>query len=61
MLVVGTNANVKLGQNLLFELEDPNRYPSRITSPFGTHHCSNERGLAAAHTLAAHSLTSAAT
>eukprot|EP00957_Ditylum_brightwellii_P013504 1018756-Ditylum_brightwellii.AAC.1 len=61
MLVVGADANVKLGRNLSFEPEDPTRYPSRITGPFGTHHQSNDRGLAAAHTLGAHSLTSAAT
>eukprot|EP00957_Ditylum_brightwellii_P075055 5703244-Ditylum_brightwellii.AAC.2 len=61
IIVVAADANVKLGQDLTLDMEGTGLQNSWITGPFSTHKTSDPRDIEAAHTLAAHLLTSAAT
>eukprot|EP00957_Ditylum_brightwellii_P093423 7114565-Ditylum_brightwellii.AAC.1 len=61
IIVVTAEANVKLGWNLTLETEGEGLRNSQIAGPFSTHEDKNSRGMEAAHTLAIHLPTSAAT
>eukprot|EP00957_Ditylum_brightwellii_P137194 10460416-Ditylum_brightwellii.AAC.1 len=61
IIVAVANTNVKLGRDLILEMEGAGLQNLRITGLFSTHETTKSRGMEAAHTLAAHLLTSTAT
>eukprot|EP00957_Ditylum_brightwellii_P179989 13710319-Ditylum_brightwellii.AAC.1 len=41
ILIVGLDANVQLGRNILLKIDNSQSYPVRVTGPFGFHPRSN--------------------
>eukprot|EP00957_Ditylum_brightwellii_P049925 3784463-Ditylum_brightwellii.AAC.1 len=61
ILIVGSDANIKLGRNVTMEADNNQSFHSKVMGPFGFHPSPNKRGELTARILAAHSLTLAAT